>query len=145
MAGDSVHVVGPSRIFLANEKGDAWFLCRAWLDRAQLTTALRTSDNCATVRPIEMRGSQLIGLSLIMRHRGQWQAMWVKPSAANSSMVACKGFITSRSVADQLRPPRRLLIKGGSSVAVTRFMYGATAALASLTVVARLRAIPIPS
>jgi hypothetical protein len=36
-----------------------------------------------------MRGSQLIGLSLVTRQRGQWHSTCVKPSAANSSMVAC--------------------------------------------------------
>lgn len=29
------------------------------------------TESCASVSPIEMRGSQLIGLSLIMRQRGQ--------------------------------------------------------------------------
>lgn len=29
------------------------------------------AESCAMFRPIEMRGSQLIGLSLITRHRGQ--------------------------------------------------------------------------
>jgi hypothetical protein len=40
-----------------------------------------------------MRGSQLICLSLVTRHRGQWHSMCVKPSATNSSMVACSGLI----------------------------------------------------
>src|SRR6516165_6884500 len=30
----------------------------------------RRSDSCAIVSPREMRGSQLIGLSLVIRHRG---------------------------------------------------------------------------
>jgi hypothetical protein len=54
----------------------------------------RVGGGCAMVRPSEIRGSQLIGRSLVMRHRGQWHSMCVKPSAANSSMVACKGSIT---------------------------------------------------
>ena len=44
------------------------------LTKAQLPAALHTAEcaeSCATVRPIEMRGSQLIGLNLVMRHRGQ--------------------------------------------------------------------------
>jgi hypothetical protein len=31
----------------------------------------RRSDSCAMVRPSEMRGSQLIGLNLVTRQRGQ--------------------------------------------------------------------------
>jgi hypothetical protein len=45
------------------------------------------------VRPNEMCGSQLIGLSLMARHRGQRHSMCVSPSAAKSSMLACKGSI----------------------------------------------------
>ena len=40
-----------------------------------------------------MRGSQLIGRSLITRHRGQKHSRCVKPSAANSLIVACNGSI----------------------------------------------------
>ena len=50
-----------------------------------------------------MRGSQLIGLSLVTRHRGQWHSTCVKPSAANSSMVACNGSMI-RSIAGQTAP-----------------------------------------
>ena len=37
-----------------------------------------------------MRGSLLIGLCLVARHRGQKHSTCVYPSAANSSMVACR-------------------------------------------------------
>jgi hypothetical protein len=43
------------------------------LDRVQLTAAFGTAKPCGKLHdvcPIEMRGSQLIGLSRIMRHRG---------------------------------------------------------------------------
>ena len=36
---------------------------------------------------IEICGSQLIGRGLVMRQRGQWHSMWLKPSAWNSSIV----------------------------------------------------------
>ena len=44
-----------------------------------------------------MLGNQPIGRSLVMRHRGQKHSTCVKPSAANASMVACRGFMTERS------------------------------------------------
>ena len=53
------------------------------------------AESCAMVSPIEIRGSQPIGLSRVTRHRGQWHAICVYPSAANSSMVACSGSISS--------------------------------------------------
>jgi hypothetical protein len=33
------------------------------------------AESCARVSPIEMRGSKLIGRSLVMLHRGQWHSM----------------------------------------------------------------------
>jgi hypothetical protein len=46
------------------------------------------ADSCPMVKPSEIRGSQLIGLSRVTRQRGQWHSTWVKPSAANSLRVA---------------------------------------------------------
>jgi hypothetical protein len=61
-----------------------------------------------------MRGSQVIGLSLITRQRGQWHSTCVKPSAANSSMVVFNGFIHpkhSRPRPSALPPESELIIQ----------------------------------
>jgi hypothetical protein len=61
-------------------------------------------ESCAMVSPIEMRGRQLMGLNLVIRHRGQWHWTCGKPSAANSSMVACREFITQDRFRRATRP-----------------------------------------
>jgi hypothetical protein len=50
-----------------------------------------------SVRPSEIRGSQLNGRSLVMRQRGQKHSTCVKPAAAISSSVACSGSSMPRA------------------------------------------------
>ena len=51
-----------------------WCLSVSCASAVQLT---RQKHRSANTEPIEMRGSQLIGLNLVMRHRGQWHSMCV--------------------------------------------------------------------
>jgi len=72
---------GEKRItFVRPESGDALFKVFDWnpfgeVQRRgpfELNSAQRSrAESCAMVRPREMRGSQLIGLSRVARHRGQ--------------------------------------------------------------------------
>jgi len=50
----------------------------------------------AMVMPIEMRGSQLVGRSLVTRQRGQWHSMWVTIGCELLRFKGCGGRASCR-------------------------------------------------